>query len=360
MNAKNNFYITKQNQLDEVVAMIAARKIVALDTEFTRETTYYPILSIIQIAVKNAAGVKESFIVDCQIDLDLSGLMALIADEKIIKILHSSSQDLQIFNHQSGLLPCGIIDTQILANFCGLGFNVGYSNLVNALFGRELNKNQQRSDWQRRPLSEGQLKYALLDVFFLEEIYDKLLADLTKQNRLNWYLEEMKNFSKKIVNLSEENLVKKLSFRRKNPRQISQMQNLVSWREGWARKLNVPRQHLLRDEQIEFLVVKELSEMNLGKKINRQMIDEIAQILLQEDESSRDDVLLNYSQRSLLDEAKKIVARISAEKNFREQFLLTNSELKKIICDKNSLKEILTGWRYELIGAELENLINNQ
>ncbi len=360
MSGKNNFYITTQPELERVVALIAERKLVALDTEFTRETTYYPILSIIQIAVKNSSGTKESFIVDCLSNLDLSGLFALISDKKIIKILHSPSQDLQIFHRQSGLLPHNIIDTQILANFCGLGFNIGYSNLVHSLFKKELNKNQQRSDWQRRPLSSGQIKYALLDVFFLEEIYEKLLTDLKKKNRLDWYLEEMNNFSKKVTEESEENLFKKFSFRRKNPQQISQIRNLISWREQWARKLDIPRQHFMRDEHIENLVVKDLSEVRLSKRVNKKMIAEISEILAQKDELILDNISLNSAQKKLLDEAKKIITKISEEKDFRDQFLVTNSELKKIIYDKNSLKKIITGWRYEVLGSELEQLLLNQ
>ena len=354
-----DFYVSSQAHLDRVVALIEERKLVALDTEFTRQNTYYPILSIIQVAVKNSANVKESFIIDCLLNLDLSGFMRVIADEKIIKILHSSSQDLQIFHKQSGLLPSGIVDTQILANFCGLGFNVGYSSLVKTLFQRELNKNQQRSDWQRRPLSESQIKYALLDVFFLEEIYEKLMADLSARNRLSWYQEEIRNFIAKVVSCSEDNLLKKFSFRRKTPKQVSQIQNLIFWREAWARKLDIPRQHLLRDEQLENLVIHELSDVNLGRKITREMLDQIKEILMQNDEVIRNDKALTSRQKMMIEKAKKLVAKISAEKNFREQFLLTNFELKRIVASNSNIKEILTGWRYDLLGSELENLINN-
>ena len=272
VSEKNNFYITSQPELDRLVALINERKLVALDTEFTRQTTYYPILSIVQVAVKNSAGIKESFIIDCLTNLDLNGFLAIIADEKIIKILHSPAQDLQIFNRQSKLIPRGIVDTQILASFCGLGFNIGYSGLVEILFKRQLNKNQQRSDWQRRPLSSGQIKYAFLDVFFLEEIYEKLSAILSKKNRRNWYAEEMEIFTQKLLTHSEENLLKKFSLRHKSQKQIFQIENLISWREQWAQKLDVPRQHLLRDERIEMLVAEEFAAKDLGKKFTEEMI----------------------------------------------------------------------------------------
>lgn len=358
VNEKNDFYILSQERLGHVIELIKQRKIVALDTEFTRQKTYYPILSIIQIAVRNSVGKKESFIVDCLTDLDLSGLFAVIADEKIIKILHSSSQDLQIFYQESGKLPCNIFDTQILANFCGLGFNVGYSHLIQIFFGKKLSKQQQRSDWQRRPLNQKQIKYALFDVFYLEEIYEKLLAELSTKNRLSWYQEEITNFSKKLTDTSKENLLKKFSLHHKSPRQISQIQNLIFWRENWARKLNIPRQHFMSNEEIEDVITKDLGEINFGKKITQKMIEEISLILSKEDEMVRDEILLNQQQKLLLNRAKKLIARISEETNLREQFLVTNSELKKIVSSKDPLKEVLTGWRYELIGDQLNNLVN--
>jgi ribonuclease D len=361
VSEKNNFYITSQPELDRLVALINERKLVALDTEFTRQTTYYPILSIVQVAVKNSAGIKESFIIDCLIDLDLNGFLAIIADEKIIKILHSPAQDLQIFNRQSKLIPRGIVDTQILASFCGLGFNIGYSGLVEILFKRQLNKNQQRSDWQRRPLSSGQIKYAFLDVFFLEEIYEKLSAILSKKNRRDWYAEEMEIFTQKLLTHSEENLLKKFSLRHKSQKQIFQIENLISWREQWAQKLDVPRQHLLRDERIEMLVAEEFAVKDLGKKFTKEMIDEVAKILTNQEElpKRKENIPVSDQQKITINKAKALIAKISTQENFREQFLLTNSELKKAVCEKANLKETITKWRYQMFGEELENLIHN-
>lgn len=355
----SDFYICTQEKLERVVEKILQRKIVALDTEFTRQSTYYPILSIIQVAIKNPAGVKESFIIDCLCGLNLSSFLDLIADKNIVKILHSSSQDLQIFHKQSGSFPRSIVDTQILANFCGMGFNVGYSYLVSELFGRELNKKQQRSDWQRRPLSESQVKYALLDVFFLEEIYEKLLTNLPSQKVLLWYQEEVKNFLRKITSQSEENLLKRISLRHKSPKQVAQISRLISCRESWARTLDVPRQHLLRDEQIENLVENQLYDVNLGRKITAEMYLEIKDILLSEEEMIFEEKALNPNQKKLLERAKKINSKIAAERNFSDQFLLTNSDLKKIVLKQDNLKQVVTGWRYEIIGGELESLINN-
>ena len=126
-------YISDNYKLIELIEDIKRSSIIALDTEFSRSETYYPVLSIIQVAVK-INNEKKIFIIDCLCDLDLGEFLALIGDEKIIKILHSSLQDLQIFYLKYPIEPKAIIDTQILANFCGCGANVGYGNLVEKIF----------------------------------------------------------------------------------------------------------------------------------------------------------------------------------------------------------------------------------
>lgn len=358
-NNSQNFYITSQSQLHDAISLIREAKIFAIDTEFTRETTYYPILSIIQIAVKNSQKKKESFIIDCLVGLDLSEFFAVISDPKITKILHSSAQDLQIFYHKSKQLPQGVIDTQVMANFCGLGFSVGYSNLVEKLFSQTLDKKEQRSDWQRRPLNQKQIEYALLDVLFLEEIYDQFYEDLVRQNRLEWCLEEMKLFIEKNLLKSEENLGKSFSFRGKDQNQISQIKNFILWREGWAKKVNVPRQHFLRDDEIDRIVTNQNCDLNFDAEVTA----EIQKILDDKEEVfenlgvKQKKFFMNEKQKNCYEEAKKLISKISTKENFREQFLLTSDNLKKIICEQNLFNEKVFGWRYQLFGKELQELI---
>lgn len=359
MTDNQDFYITSQAQLDELVALIKKTRIAAIDTEFTRQTTYYPILSIIQIAVKTPDKHKKIFIVDCLEKIDLSGFYAVMNDPEIVKILHSATQDLQIFHHKSGLQPHGVIDTQILANFCGYGFNVGYSSLVEKLFHESLDKKQQRSDWQHRPLSKKQIEYALLDVLYLEEIYEKFFEILAARNQVSWFFEEMQNFTQKILNKSEDNLTKNFSFRHKNARQIMQIKNLVSWRESWARKVDVPRQHLLKDEVIDKIVSGQKVELNFSKK----MLQEMEEILEKLDEHPDRDpadkkTFMSSRQKNCYQEAKKLISKIADRGNFKEQFLLTSSDLQKAICEPELFNEVITGWRHQLFGKELEQLIS--
>ncbi len=362
--SKNNFYINSQAKLERVVDLIKKAKLVAVDTEFTRETTYYPVLSIVQIAVKNSAQQKESFIIDCLSDLDLSELFAAITDPKITKILHSSAQDLQIFHRKSNLLPQGIADTQVMANFCGLGFNIGYSGLVENFFQTSLDKGQQRSDWQARPLTPKQIEYALLDVFFLEEIYQNCFEILEQKNRLDWYLEEIKTFVNKSLFRPDEALSRNFSFRGKSSKQICQIKDLILWRELQARRVDVPRQHFLRDEAIERIV----ENQKFDRGLSSAMIAEIKKVLeekeeffdktILEDEKEEKRFAMTSRQKNLFQEAKKLISEIAVKENFQEQFLITSSDLKRTICEKDNFNKIVFGWRYQVFGKELEHLLS--
>ncbi len=344
-----------------MVGLIKTAGVAALDTEFTRQTTYYPILSIIQVAVKTSPKKKESFIVDCMTDIDLTELFAVIADPKIIKILHSCTQDLQIFHHKSGLLPQGIIDTQLMANFCGYGFNIGYSPLVDKICDWQLDKDQQRSDWQLRPLSAKQIEYALLDVLFLEEIYDELCTVLKSKNRFEWLLEEMESFINKSLFKSDESLSRDYSFRGKNEKQIAQIKALISWREGWAKKKDVPRQHFIKDEAIEKILMAQKfpSSFTAEMKAEAQKILDENEEVLDKPKKEEKTFAMRESQKLCYAEAKNFIAGIASREKFQEQFLITASDLKKAVCDKKLFDKIASGWRYQLFGKELEQLILN-
>ncbi len=351
-------YITNQEDLDAVVLLIKKARIVALDTEFTREKTYYPILSIVQVAVKNFFGQRKFFIIDCLSDLDLSEFFAIIANPKIIKILHSATQDLEIFYNESKLLPKSIWDTQIMANFCDFGFNVGYSALVEKIAKKTLDKKQQRSDWQRRPLSSKQIEYAVLDVVFLEKIYKKFLKILKKKSRLSWFKEEMEIFIDKNLFRNDDNLYKNFSFKKNNQLEVFRIKKLVSWRESWAKKNNIPRRHFMKDEDIEKIAKEEDCDFDFTLK----MKEEIKKILdcKVENLEKEDDQLSNFmssKQKILHNKIKELVSKIADKNNLKEQFLITNCDIRKIVCEKKPPSEAIIGWRYDLIGQHLESLV---
>lgn len=361
LNNSKNSYIVSQAELNDVIDLVRKKNLVAIDTEFTRETTYYPILSIIQLAIKTADENVELFIIDCLSDLDLSGFFEIIADEKITKIFHSSTQDLQIFYHQSRLTPNTVVDTQIMANFCGFDFNVGYSSLVEKLFQKKLDKKNQRSDWQARPLSKSQIEYAFLDVFFLIKIYEEFLKILESKNRAKWFFEEMENFIGKILSSSTENLKKRFSFRNCSVKEIANIKDLIFWRESWAQRIDVPRQHLLKDELIEKIAISQNFDFNFSSNITKEMLDEVRKILDRKTDSFEKEkrFFMSEKQKSFYKNAKKLINKISVKESFKEQFLVTNLDLKKAVCEEKFFNEKITGWRYQLFGKELEQLITS-
>lgn len=360
MNIPSDFYITDNRGLKRVVNLISKARIVAMDTEFTRERTYYPILSLIQIAVRDGDE-KKLFIIDCLCDINLKPLYKIISDKKITKILHSSLQDLQIFHRQSKKLPEAISDTQIMANFCDIGFNIGYSGLVEHFFQKQIDKSQQRSNWQKRPLSEKQIEYALSDVLYLEEIHKKMSEMLEEKGRCNWYLEETKLFVKHQIVKSGENLFKNLNFRKKTAEEILKMQKLTLWREEQVKKMDIPRQHLIKDEAIEKVVT--LNDVNI--RMDPVRLKQMQKILDRRESSrevkkaldfARKNPYMSAQQKKIFEKAKIIIANVASQENLQEQFLITGPDLKSLIHRHTTVEELLSDWKFELFGNKLKQL----
>lgn len=352
-------YITSKESLKQLITLVKKAKIMALDTEFTRRTTYYPILSIIQVGVIDAKKNKQLFIIDPASGLDLTAFYKLIASSRIIKILHSCAQDLQIFYKDSGLMPKAIIDTQIMANFCGLGFSVGYSRLVEDIFDKKLDKGPQKSNWQIRPLSKSQIEYAVMDVYYLEEIYEKFKAVLKQKKRAKWFVEEMDSLIEKTLIRTDDNLSKNFSFRGKSAKEITQVNNLVLLREKWAKNLDKPRQHVIKDEVIDDLVMGR----QLRVQIRKDMMSDIKAVLdkkekyLDKNDLKEGRSVMNAEQKDTYLEAKKLLNKVALRENLKEQILITSHDLKQVICDKKFFKKTVGGWRNKVFGKELKKII---
>ncbi len=359
-------YISDNKSLLEAVEMMRREKIIAVDTEFMREKTYYPLLSLIQVAVKNA---NESyfFIIDALVEIDLQPFFDIIFDRDIIKIFHAALQDLQIIAQKSQKLSpnflddlsASVVDTQIMSNFCGMNFNSGYSALVEKFFQQNIDKTLQRSNWQKRPLSEEQLDYAISDVLFLHEIYHKLLEELKEKNREQWFFEEMRSFIKNTFKESGENLFKKFSFRGRSKEEIATLKNLILWRENWAQKLDIPRQHFIRDHVLERVAYSK--DFNL--KLSQHQISEMKEIVEQKngfmeaDSPRSENSFMNSKQKELYKKAKELMVEVSNEQQIREQILLPNHNLKSLVCGKKTMADSIAKWRYQLYGKRLEKII---
>ena len=179
--------VTSTQDLIDVCTTFSNADFVAVDTEFMRETTFWPDLCLIQIA----AGDDEIIVDTLAEDIDLKPFFSLMANESVTKVFHAARQDIEIIHHRAGIVPSPVFDTQIAAMVCGFGESASYGLLVKKLLNRELDKSSRFTDWSRRPLSDKQLTYAIGDVTHLRDLYPKLRDQLNVNGRAQWLNEEM-------------------------------------------------------------------------------------------------------------------------------------------------------------------------
>ena len=189
---KTNTIITDNITLNEFYNKCIKEKVLAFDTEFIRDNTYYPSLCLIQIAGENFAAA-----IDPLSGLEMQPIWDLLANEKILKVFHAARQDIEIFLHLTGEIPKPIYDTQIAAMFCGLGDQVGYEKLVSNFLDLSINKENQFTNWLQRPLTKNQIEYAISDVTHLIKIYPLILKLIKDLNREDWVQKETKYLTNK-------------------------------------------------------------------------------------------------------------------------------------------------------------------
>lgn len=244
--ANDIHWILDDASLAEHCAAWQAQPFVALDTEFMRVDTFYPIAGLLQVSAGDGA-----YLIDPLRISDWRPFAALLEAPTVVKVLHSCSEDLEVFLRLTGSLPTPLFDTQLAAGYLNLGFSMGYSRLVLALLDIELPKGETRSDWLQRPLSELQVRYAAEDVLHLVEVYRALMARLAPQ-KVEWILEDgaelVANLGREIAPEDawrEAKLAWKLSRQ-----QQAVLRALCAWREREARARNQPRNRILREHSL--------------------------------------------------------------------------------------------------------------
>lgn len=241
--------VTDQGGLDALCARLAGAPFLCVDTEFVRERTYYPILCLVQVSGPD--GVAAAIDPIAAPDLDWSAFYALMRDPAIVKVFHAARQDLEIFYHRTGQIPAPLFDTQIAAMVCGFGESVGYENIVRSVAGVQVDKGSQFTDWSRRPLTDRQLSYALADVEHLVKVYERLSGDIVRRGRQSWVEEEEAVLADPATyDPPADMLWKRIRIRSDKPAVLAVLRDLAVWREGEARRRNIPRGHVLKDETL--------------------------------------------------------------------------------------------------------------
>lgn len=231
--------------LKDLTRELASSPYLALDTEFMRDSTYWPKLCLVQIAGPDVAAIIDPLAEG----IDLAPFFELIADPKIVKVLHAGRQDIEIFWHKGRVIPDPLFDTQIVAMVCGFGEAASYETLARKLAHAEVDKSARFTDWSRRPLTKRQLEYALADVTHLRVVYEKLSADLKRSKRESWVAEEIDALkSQELYALDPTQAWKRLRPRTANKRFLAALAAVAEWREREAQTRDVPRNRVLKDE----------------------------------------------------------------------------------------------------------------
>lgn len=361
--------INTTEELADACSRLAAHPFVTVDTEFLRETTYYPKLCLIQIASPD-----EAVMVDPLADgLDLAPFMALMTDQNVVKVFHAARQDLEIVWMLGRVLPTPLFDTQVAAMVCGYGDSVGYEQLVNDLAKARIDKSSRFTDWSRRPLSEAQLVYAESDVTHLRDIYLALQADLAASGRESWVAEEMAVLnSPGTYEVKPENAWQRLKGRLRKPKELAVLMELAAWREREAQHRDVPRQRVLKDDALMDIVQRaprsaealgELRSVPNGFERSRAGGEVLAAV---ERALAIDPRNLPRLERergrpgngAVLDLLKVLLKATADAERVAPKIIASTDDLEEIASDDQADVPALHGWRREIFGEKALALKN--
>ena len=265
--------ITDSGALAAFCKTLSGTPFITVDTEFMRETTYWPVLCLIQVAGPDDARAIDALAPG----LDLAPLFDLFDDTSILKVFHAARQDLEIFYHLMGHLPSPLFDTQVAAMVCGFGDSVGYQTLIAKLTKARIDKSSRFTDWSLRPLSDRQISYALSDVTHLRDAYRKLAQKLEANGRESWLGEEMAILeAPETYDPDPHQTFRRIKSRGSSPRFLAILRELAAWRELEARNRDQPRNRILRDEallEIAHHTPKTVGDLERTRGLGRKMAE---------------------------------------------------------------------------------------
>jgi ribonuclease D len=355
--------ITDTRTLSETCARLARHPFVTVDTEFLRESTYYPKLCVLQMA-----SVDESVVVDALApDIELRPLFDLLANQRVVKVFHAARQDIEICWHEAQMIPAPLFDTQVAAMVLGYGDSISYDQLVHRITGDTLDKSSRFTDWTRRPLSDAQLTYAVSDVTHLRDVYMKLSTDLAKRGRADWLHDEMRVLtSPETYRMEPQHAWERLKTRVRKPKELAVLIEVAAWREREAQTRDVPRSRVLKDDVIGDIAIQAPTTIerlaglrSLPKGFERSKWGE-AIIEAVKAGLARDPKTLPRFERAkpaangqATVELLKVLLRMTSEKHgVAAKVIATVDDLDRIAADDEADVPALSGWRRELFGEK--------
>ena len=353
--------ITTTSELAAVCGRLARHPVITVDTEFLRETTYYPLLCVVQMASS-----EEAVVVDTLAEgIDLKPFFELMTNEKVLKVFHAARQDIEIVWHEAGILPHPIFDTQVAAMVLGYGDSIAYDQLVERITGHRPDKTHRFTDWSRRPLTKEQMHYAVSDVTHLRDVFTALDADLKKRGRSDWVSIEMEILtSPRTYDFHPERAWERLKTRVRKPKELAVLMEVAAWREQEAQSRDVPRGRVLKDDAVGDIAthaptsLERLANLrSLPKGFDRSKwgADIVAAV---QRGLARDPATLpklekprGNSNGAATVELLKVLLRMTSERHaVATKVIATVDDLEQIAADDNADVAALRGWRRELFG----------
>src|SRR5258706_5792617 len=342
-------------------ARLALHPVITVDTEFLRETPYYPLLCVVQIA-----SAEEAVVVDTvAAGIDLKPFFELMADEKVLKVFHAARQDIEIVWHQAGIVPHPIFDTQVAAMVLGYGDSIAYDQLVERITGHRPDKTHRFTDWSRRPLSEEQVHYAVSDVTHLRDVFTALDADLKKRGRSDWVSEEMEVLtSPRTYDFHPERAWERLKTRVRKPRELAVLMEVAAWREQEAQSRDVPRPRVLKDDAVGDIATHAPTSLERlaglrsppkgfdRSKWGTRIIAAVQRRLARDPhEAPKIERPRGNSNGAAIVELLKVLLRVTWERHgVASKVIATVRDLRQISADDHADVAALHGWRRELFG----------
>lgn len=360
-------YIDSTRQLTQLCDRLANADALALDTEFTREKTYYARLGLIQIASRDTVACIDPLAIN-----DLQPLLQLLQSPRITKVIHAARQDLEVIWQNYQIMPQPLFDSQIAASLLGIHEQISYATLVEQLLHVKLDKAQTRTDWCQRPLSQEQINYAADDVRYLIALYPILRDNLKSKQRLVWIEQEgqlLANSERYQINMDQ--LWQQVSGQQRlTPAQLAILRALTAWREQRAQRLNRPKQWIVRDEILVELCVNPLStlsDLRATTSIPATLVDSAGEELITLINQARalpaaawpiptNRDSFNAEQRQLITTLSNRVRELADSHGICASLIAPRKELERLIFGYHD-GNLFQGWRKELVEQQLLSLL---
>ena len=359
-------YLSTHAELAQFCELASAAKVIAVDTEFLRERTYFPKLCLVQVAAGDHIAAIDPILIE-----DLSPLAALFEDPSVTKVFHACGQDLEVLLDGMGVVCAPVFDTQLAAAFLGLRQQVSYASLVESYCGVRLAKAESLTDWSRRPLDPEQLTYAEDDVRYLPGIYERMMAELVEKDRLSWVAPEMDALCD-LSRIRRDPRESYLRLRRAGSltrRQLAVAREVCAWREETAARRDLPRKWVASDEVIVEVCKRAPTTLDrlrrirgtdqIGEREARGLLEAVARgAACPADECPK---IARHARpsadvESVVDLMYAVLRLVSEQSGVATQLIATRDELLDFAQSREG-SPLATGWRHELAGATLERLL---